>query len=153
MPTFKQDTTPPVGNTALTVLEDIRLLVSDSVPDNYSVKTNDFWFSDAELMDAMRRAVEAYNALPPVTLRSGITGIPDPYLLKIGAAWQACLSKALYYKRKQTTYSTGSTQVDMYGKAVEAMTQAAQEFKAEFKELALSIKRQSNIVRFIGKIG
>jgi hypothetical protein len=148
-----KDTVVSVPLSSNTQVEDIRLMLLDAMPDDYSVKTGDYWFSDSEILDAIRRAVEAYNALPPSTLRSGISGIPDPYLMKVGACWQACLSKALYYKRKQTTYNTGSTQVDMYGGAVNAMMEASQAFKQEFQELALSIKRQSNIRRFFGRIG
>lgn len=146
-------TTPPIPAVNNTTVDDVRLMILDYLPDNYAIKTGDLYFSDEELMDAMRRAVEAYNALPPVTLRQGLYGIPDQYLFKVGAAWQACLAKALYFQRKRTTYNAGSTSVDMYGSAAQAMLDAAQEYKQEFKEIALSLKRQLNAVRFYGRIG
>lgn len=146
-------TTPRIVDVANTQVEDLRLMLLDRFPDNYSVKTDDFFFSDIELMEALRRSVQAYNALPPVTIRARYNLVPDEYLLLIGAAWQACLSKLMYYRRKQTTYNSGSTQVDMYGAICSALQDAAQEFKAEFKELGLSIKRQQNIKRYMGRIG
>ena len=146
-------TTPPISKTNNVQLEDIRLMLLDQFADNYAIKTGDLYFSDEELMDAMRRAVEAYNALPPTTLRQGLYGIPDQYLFKVGTAWQACLAKALYFQRKRTTYNAGNTTVDMYGSASQAMLDAAQEYKQEFKEIALSLKRQINAVRFYGRIG
>lgn len=148
-----KQTTPPIELTNNTQLEDIRLLLLDHTPTNYPIVSDDFYFSDTELMDAIRRANEAFNALPPSTVRVGAYGIPDPYILKIGAAWQACLSKALYFQRQKITYSAGSTQVSMYADAAEAMRIAAEQFRTEFKELALTLKRQFNIRRAHGRIG
>lgn len=145
--------TPPIEITNNTQLEDIRLLLLDHTPTNYPIISDDFYFSDVELMDAMRRANEAYNALPPSTIRCGGYGIPDPYILKIGTAWQACLSKSLYFQRQKITYSAGSTQVSMYADAAEAMRIAAEQFRVEFKELALTLKRQFNIRKAHGRIG
>lgn len=150
---MSQQTTPPIEYTNNVQLEDIRLMLLDAVPSDYAIKTNDFYFSDSELMDAMRRAIEAYNAFPPVTIRSGFHGIPDQYTFKVGTAWQACLSKSLYFQRKVVAYQAGSTTVDMYGEAAKAMLSAAQTFKEEFKELAMSIKRQMNMRRACGRIG
>ena len=146
-------TRPPVEAVNNTQVEDIRLMLLDALPDTYAIKTNDYYFSDAEIMDAIRRANEVFNALPPAMLRTNYYGIPDPYTLKVGAAWQACLSKCLYFQRKQVKYQAGSTEVDMYGTAAEAMATAAKEYKEQFMQLASSIKRQINTNRFFGRIG
>lgn len=153
MSTSEANTVQAIDNTNNVQLEDIRLLLLDAVPADYAIKTNDFYFSDSELMDARRRAVEAFNAFPPVTIRAGLQGIPDEYTYKVGTCWQACLSKALYFQRKQVTYQSSSNAVNMYGDAVKAMKEASDMFKAEFKELALSIKRQINMRRACGRIG
>lgn len=146
-------TVPLIRDVNNVQLEDIRLMLLDAVPSNYAVVTNDLYFSDSELMDAMRRAVEAFNALPPTTIRCGLCGIPDQYIYKVGTCWQACLTKMLYYQRKVVNYSTGGTQTNMYESQVLALKVMADSFKQEFRELANSLKVQMNARRACGRIG
>lgn len=143
----------PIEQTNNVQLEDIRLMLLDSKPDDYAVVSDDFFFSDEELMDAMRRADEAYNALPPTSFRTGLYGIPDQYTRKIGTCWQACLSKLMYFMRKKVDYSAGSTTVNKYQAQISSFQLLVNMFKEEFKELALLQKKQLNIRRAYGRIG
>lgn len=146
-----KQTVPKIEDTNNVQVEDIRRMLFDTRPRDYAV-TSDFLFSDAEIMDAIRRANEEFNSLPPTTLRVDLRGISDQMCLKYGACYHACLTKAFTYGNMQVKYASGGTTVDMYGPQIEAYTRAADRFHALFKELALSIKRQINMRRAYGTL-
>lgn len=146
-------TTPPIASTNEVQLEDIRLMLADSEPTDTAITTNDFWFSDEELMDAMRRAIEAFNAYPPQTITANYGTMGTPYMYKVGACWQALLSKRLMLERKKVRSSAGGVQTDIYDPLIEYSKNAANEFKMEFIELVKNYKRAANMSRAWGAIG
>lgn len=147
--------TPPTDKMSNPQLEDIRLMLSDAVPSNYALVTNDYFFSDQELMDAMRRAVEYYNSQPPQTIRLTLFNVlhSNAYMFKVGACWQAMLSKLEYYKRKSLSYNSGGVQTNIYGDTMNGLAQSKEEFKQEFIALVRQDKSNKNMYRGFGQIG
>lgn len=154
-PCSKSDglTTPSITSTNEVQLEDIRLMLADAEPAETVLTTDDFWFSDFELMDAMRRAVEAFNAYPPQTIRVDYRTMGTSYMFKVGACWQALLSKRLLLERKYVKSSAGGVQTDIYQPLIEFSKNAANEFKIEFIEMVKNYKRAANVSRAWGAIG
>jgi hypothetical protein len=146
-------TVPRIEDTNNVQVEDIRLMLLDHVPNDYNVVSGDYYFSDIEIMEARKRAIEAFNALPPRSVNCGLQGIPDNWIMKTGTCWQACLSKSLFFARKAVQYNAGGVAVDMYGNASKVMKEAAAEFKQEFIEAATALKKGTNIRRAFAKIG
>lgn len=146
-------TTPPIPSTNEVQLEDIRLMLADAEPTDTAITTDDFWFSDFDLMDAMRRAVEAFNAYPPQTITVDYRTMGTSYMFKVGACWQALLSKRLWLERKYIKSSAGGVQTDIYQPLIEFSKNAANEFKIEFIEMVKNYKRAANVSRAWGAIG
>lgn len=145
--------TPPIEQTNNVQLEDIRLMLADATPTDTAISTNDLWFSDEELMDAMRRAIEAFNAEPPQTIVASYITMGTAYMFKVGTCWQAMLSKRLYLERKRVQTSAGGVSTDVYAPLIESARLAAQEFKLDFKEQVKNYKRSINVSRAWGVIG
>lgn len=146
-------TTPPIGCTNEVQLEDIRLMLADAEPTDTAITTEDFWFSDEDLMDAMRRAIEAFNAYPPQTITADYSSMGTSYMFKVGACWQALLSKRLFLERKYVKSNAGGVSTDIYQPLIEFSKNAANEFKVEFIELVKNYKRAINVSRAWGVVG
>ena len=146
-------TRPHIDDTNKTQVEDIRLMLLDHVPSDYAITQNDYYFSDIEIMEGRKRAIEAFNALPPRSVNCGLKGIPDNWIMKTGTCWQVCLAKSMFLARKAVQYNAGGTAVDMYGNAAKILKEAAAEFKQEFIEAATSLKKGTNIRRAFAQIG
>lgn len=144
---------PPVECTNNPQVEDIRIMMMDAAPDNYSVVTNDYFFSDAEIMSAMRRCIEAYNDIPPLSIRLVPGKIYSSYWFKAGTCWQLCLSKLLYYQRKSTDYTTGGVSTNIYKPIIESLLHHRDSFKVEFESLARAQKEYVNIRAGFGPVG
>ena len=154
-PSKKPIIVPPTDKMSNPQLEDIRLMLADTIPTDYAVVSGDYFFSDKELMDAMRRAVEFYNSQPPQTIKLTLFNVlhSNAYMFKVGACWQACLSKLEYYKRKSITYNSGGVQSNIYLNTIQGLEASKNEFKQEFIGLVRQDKLNKNVYKGFGQVG
>lgn len=154
MDTTKQ-TIPPICLTSDVQVEDIRDMLLDAIPADYVTSLNDFYFSDEEIIDGMKRCLEVFNETPPINIKIGyrIFGQRYKYTFKIGTCWQVYKSKYLYFMRKTNPYTAGGVAVDTFGNQAKLCKQIADDFKTEFIPQVMSIKRTINLNNSWGVIG
>lgn len=124
-------------------LEDVRLFMLDNLTSTNVLGTN-YYFSNDEIMQAMRRAIDAYNAVPPLCISIQRHGVKLNHIFLNGIAWQLCLSKMMQLQRQDVNYSSGGTQVDLVAKQIQHLATVMQMFKQEFETRVREQKRSAN---------
>lgn len=137
---------PKLDKTSNIQLEDVRRFILDNATSTNVLGTS-FYFSDDEIQDAMLRAVDAFNALPPLSITMSYGNILGNTMWLNGIAYQLYLSKMLQLQRQDVTYSTGGTQVAIVSRQIEHLNNMKETFKREFTELALTQKKSINMHR------
>lgn len=137
---------PKIRETSNIQLEDVRRFILDNATDTNVLGTT-FYFSDEEIIDAAKRAVDAYNAIPPLNITMTYGNIKLNHIFLNGIAWQLCLSKLLQLQRRNVDYNSGGMRLNLVAKQVEALAYMKEDFKREFKESALTQKLNLNITR------
>lgn len=138
--------TPDLDKTSNIQIEDVRRFILDNATSTNVLGTS-FYFTDSEIEDAMKRAVDAFNALPPLSITMTYGNILGNTMWLNGIAYQLYLSKMLQLQRKDVVYSTGGTQVAVVAKQIEHLAKMKETFKHEFTELALIQKKSINMHR------
>lgn len=134
--------------------DDVRNFMLDrSIEDN--LIDRDLAFSDEEIADAMRRCARDYNAIPPYGV-SGARGDRLPgnsTLFLYGVAKQLYLSALQKLMRNDIDYTAGNVTTSLTAKRIEHYTNLVKLMDTEFKTIALAVKKNINIRKFMGKIG
>jgi hypothetical protein len=109
-------------------------------------------FTPEEVTNAIDFAVEAYNALTPI---SSFTeeNFPNRYVLLIGTARFLLMSESFHQLRNQATVQDGDiAPTGIYDKA-QAYLGLAQALQAEWQDLAKKMKTQANMEGAYGSVG
>jgi diketogulonate reductase-like aldo/keto reductase len=127
-------------------IEAIRNILQDRTPEDNSIE-NDLFFSDEEIVDAMKRTASAYNAMAPLgvdvvnyrALPAGTSVFTDGVIANL---YKAAINKIA---RNLITWSTGSTNIDIYKSRIDAFKALHQMYEESFrtagKERKLEINR------------
>lgn len=134
---------PPVELMSNIQLEDVRLFMLDNLTSTNVLGTN-YYFSNDEIMQAMRRAIDAYNAIPPLCVSIQRHGVKLNHIFLNGIAWQLCLSKMMALQRQDVNYNSGGTQIDLVSKQIQHLATMMQNFKQEFEMRVREQKRTVN---------
>lgn len=137
---------PKVEKTSNIQLDDIRMFMLDNLTSE-NVLGTDHYFSDDEIEDAVKRTIDEYNSIPPLSITVSYGNLRLNSILLNGIAWQLCLSKLLALQRRDVSYNSGDTQVDIVGKQIAHLMQNREYFKNEFKEKVMQQKRALNMHR------
>ena len=135
---------PKVFLTSNIQLEDVRNYLLDNGTDT-NVLGATYYFSDDEIIDAMKRTVDAYNAIPPLSIRMTYGKVYGNTMLLAGIGYQLCLSKMRALSAKDVDYNSGGTSTNLVSKQLQHLAQMKNEFKQEFMELAMAQKKSINI--------
>lgn len=125
------------------------MMLADMTPEDYSVKSGDYFFSDQEIMEGVRRAVAFYNGRPPRTIQFNAFDISQDaeYMFMTGACWQVCLARLEKYKRKETTYQTGGVSSKPYEGIIKGLADSCQRFRQDFIAMVEEDKASKNMNR------
>ena len=102
-------------------------------------------YTDQQLMTyLLMGGVEAYNSIPPISLRANLVGFPSLNLLIEGGAIFALKSSIFRYRRNAMNYSDAGVQVAVEEKADE-YERTVQRMLQEWMLSAKSIKQSVNL--------
>lgn len=126
-------------------IESIRNILQDRAPEDNSIE-NDLFFSDEEIVDAMKRAASAYNAMAPLgvdvvnyrALPAGTSVFTDGVIANL---YKAAINKIA---RNLITWSTGSTNIDIYKSRIEAFKVLHQMYEESFRAAGKERKMEIN---------
>lgn len=126
-------------------LEDVRAFMLDNLTSSNVLGTS-YYFSNEEIIDAMRRMIIAYNGIPPysITMTYGDVKLNDIALY--GIAYQLCISKLMQLQRRDVTYQTSNSTVQVVAAQIKHLSDMMQLFKQEFETRALQQKRCANML-------
>ncbi len=144
MPDTSLTITPDVFLTSNIQMEDVRRFMLDNLTDS-NVLGTELYFMDEEMKDAMKRAVDEYNAIPPLHITMTYGDLRLNHIFLNGIAYQLCLSKMMQLQRKDVEYSSSTNSVAIVRKQIEHLNLMKNEFKQEFKESTMVQKRSVNI--------
>lgn len=113
---------------------------------------DDVQFTPDELTNAIYFAVQAYNAVTPISSVTEET-FPNPYLLLIGTARFLMMSESFHQLRNQVHVQDGDIAPTGIYEKHQLYLQLAQQLKAEFDELTRNIKNQQNMEGAYGFLG
>jgi DnaJ-domain-containing protein 1 len=100
-------------------------------------------FEEEDIRDAMKFAVDEYNAITPVTVVDE-NSFPNDWVLLLGTCAHLMMSEAFLQIRNQVSYQDGDIQVSMDNKA-EFYSALSDKIKSEWKSVAQKIKQQQNM--------
>lgn len=130
--------------------DQIRMFLRDYAENN--ILLDQVQFKDAELNLALEMAVDAFNAVTPVTSFVA-SGFPNRYVLLLGTARFLMRSESFLQARNQATYQDGDiSPIGVDDKAV-LYSNLARELKAEWDELVRGIKTQANMEGGYNSVG
>lgn len=135
-------------------IEEIRLWARDNSPeDNFLL--DEVEFKDTEIIAAIRRVVDMWNATPPLMPRYEFNTTNFPYRSQwIDATIGFLMGIAgLNYLRNMLAYQAGGISIDDKKLKAQAYQQEADKRKAEFKEWMMQIKPQLNAYQAFGRVG
>lgn len=126
-------------------IEAIRNILQDRAPEDNSIE-NDLFFSDEEIVDAMKRTAAAYNAMAPIGVdtvnyraMSAETSVFTDGV--IAHLYKAAINKIA---RNLITWSTGSTNIDIYKTRLDAFKALHQMHEEAFKSAGKERKMEIN---------
>lgn len=129
-------------------IQEIREYVSDYAPNNYLIDGEEF--TDTYIALCMSMAVDAYNALPPV---SGYTlaDFISKSILLYGTLWFMFNGKAILLARNHMSYSDGGLQIPIEERS-QLYAGLAATFQSEFKSAATAVKVNQNMESGWGEV-
>lgn len=134
-----------IKDTSNIQLEDIRSFMLDNLT-NTNVLGTDYYFSDDEIMNAIRRTIISYNGLPPVCITMTYGNLKLNDILLYGIAYQLCISKMMALQRRDVDYNSGGSQIRILSKQIQHLGEMMKLFKQEFETRALEQKRNANML-------
>lgn len=103
-------------------------------------------FTLDELTFAHRMAIQAYNAMTPITTyATDGTNFPNEYLLLIGTARFLLMSESFHQLRNQVQVQDGDIAPSGIYEKANAYIALAQTLRAEWQDLARQMKNQMNM--------
>lgn len=138
-----------IKDTSNIQLEDIRAFMLDNLTTT-NVLGTDYYFSDEEIEEAIRRMIMSYNGIPPYnfTMTYGNLRLND--IVLYGVAYQLCITKLMALQRKDVTYNSGGSSIQTVAAQIRHLTQMMQLFKQEFETRVLQQKRSANMLNAFG---
>lgn len=138
-----------IKDTSNIQLEDIRAFMLDNLTST-NVLGTDYYFSDTEITEAIRRAIMSYNGLPPVNITMTYGNLRLNDILLYGIAYQLCISKLMQLQRKDVEYNSGGSAIKLVALQIRHLSEMMQLFKQEFETRALQQKRNANMLNAFG---
>lgn len=116
---------------------------------DYNILLGDVQFDEEDILDAIKFAIEEFNAMAPITNFTD-SNFPNDWLLLLGTAAHLMKSEAFLQLRNAATYSDGDVQnVGVDDKAPVYMN-FVQALQADWKESAQRYKQQLNMEQGYG---
>ena len=133
-------------------VEDVRLFIFDRTIEDNMIDL-DLFFSDQEIMDAMRRTAMAYNGIPPYVEQVDPTRLVYGDVFLHGIAYQLCLSKVHQLSRNDIDYSAGGVTTNLIEKQRQYLMELLKFHKQEFDIKAKERQVHRNINNAFGPVG
>ena len=143
--------------------EEVRLFLMDRAVEDNALDLVEHYFSDEEILAAMRRAAQHFNELPPYVteMRVSKTGTEEeptytlPYKIYLlnGVAYYVYLSKLQKLAKEDLAYQAGGMGVDVIGKRMKHFQNNLAMFKEEFVQGASADKTATNYSLAFGQVG
>lgn len=134
-------------------IEDVRNYIWDrSIEDNQLEL--DLAFSDAEIVDAMKRAAREYNSIPPLVGNADpacLDGTTNLFLDAI--ALHLYISRMSNMQRNDIDYTAGGVTVEMEKRQIDYMKEMIPFHRDRFLAAAEAQKNRINIRRGMRRIG
>lgn len=130
---------------AFVTIQQIRDAILDRTPDDNSIE-NDLFFSDEEIVNAMKQTAAAYNAMAPRgvdymdyrSMPAGESTFLDGVLCKL---YKMAINKLA---RNVMTWQTGNTTVELEKTRMEAFKSLSQMYDQTFRDSARERKMEIN---------
>lgn len=128
--------------------QEIRDYLADSPENNHLI--DGLEFTDARINMAKRLAVDSYNTLPPVRLKTTADAISDTLML-YGALWHLYTGQTALAARNQMSYSDGGLTIPVEER-YQFYVQMSQMYEQQFKTMAKEAKISSNMENAWGEV-
>lgn len=135
--------------------EEIRLFVLDRAVEDNSIDLVANYFSDEELLAAMKRTAQAFNEIQPYVYEIAVKANKLPYktYLLNGIAYYLYLSKLQKLSKEDLSYNAGGMQVELISRRIKHFQSNLQLFKDDFMQGAQSEKIAQNYNGAWGRVG
>lgn len=126
-------------------IEEVREAVNDRTPDDNSIE-NDLFFSDEDILSAMRQCAAAYNSIAPIGIdRVSFRALPaDTEVFMDGVIAQLYKTAINKLARNLISWQTGNTTVDLEKSRMESFSSLLKLHEQAFKEGAKERKMEIN---------
>ena len=135
--------------------EEVRLFVMDRAVEDNVLDLVDNYFSDEEILAAMKRAAQHYNEIPPYVSDVSVVDSKLPYKIYLlnGVAYYLYLSKIQKLAKEDLSYNAGGLGVVVISKRMKHFQSNLQMFKQEFVQGATAEKTAANYSQAFGEVG
>ena len=143
--------------------EEVRLFVMDRAVEDNAIDLIDNYFSDEEILAALKRTAQHFNEIPPYISDLTVTNtgteeepkyvLPYKIYLLNGVAYYLYLSKLQKLAKEDLSYQAGGMAVDVIGKRMKHFQNNLKMFKEEFVQGASADKTAANYSLAFGQVG
>ena len=135
--------------------DEVRLFIMDRAVEDNAIDLVANYFSDEELLAAMRRTAQHYNELHPQVNTISVTNKALPYrtYLLNGVGYYLYLSKLQKLAKEDLKYQAGGLAVDLVAQRMNHFQNYLKLFKEEFVQGATSDKIATNYKSAYGPVG
>ena len=136
-------------------MEEVRLFIMDRAVEDNAIDLVANYFSDEEIVAAMRRTAQHYNELPPYVSSTSVVNNTLPYKIYLlnGVAYYLYLSKLQKLAKEDLKYQAGGLTVDLTGKRMAHFQTYLKAFREEFIQGAQQEKIATNYQSAYGSVG
>jgi hypothetical protein len=135
-------------------IAEIRLELRDSSALESELLDDSLYWSNSEIVAAMRAPVDYWNeSLPPIPPSYTTQNFPFRYWWKQGIKAMLFRIAAEWHRRNQVAYSAGGVSFDEHGMKAQQYDQAADAIWAEYKQWVQQKKISANLEQAWGEVG
>ena len=144
-----------MANDSAIDFEEVRLFIMDRAVEDNSIDLVANYFSDEEILAAMRRTAQAFNEIQPYVYDIKVSANKLPYktYLLNGVAYYLYLSKLQKLSKEDLSYNAGGMQVELISRRIKHFQTNLQLYKEEFLQGAQAEKISTNYKGAYGRVG
>jgi hypothetical protein len=136
-------------------VEEVRLFIMDRAVEDNAIDLVANYFSDEEILAAMRRTAQAFNEVQPFVYDIQVKDAKLPYKMYLlsGIGYYVYLSKIQKLAKEDLAYNAGGMQVDLTGKRMQHFQGQVKLMKEDFLQGATAAKVSYNYKGAYGRVG